>query len=536
MGKSRMWRQSPEYMSPIPHPPSPQPSSAFEGFFDVDTPPSRPLSEAFISGTSTPTGAMGSRPPTLTEILLDVSQPPWTLSAFMAYLSQNHCMETLEFTLDAQRYSAFYTELMLDAESRCRDNDDRVCSLWEKLMQVYIIPCAPREVNIPAHVRDHLLSLPCGPSPPHPSQLDEAGRIIYELMNDSLLVPFLESVAPVQLDGPSDDSTSPRFAPHNRMSGPVRSSTSMQGLESESYSYDSDCNSPPTMEPMTPPTTPPTSEWTFNNSSPGSLQRAVAAHNKGWKKMGAKLQAASSPVSPTNQAKRTSDASHDISDSESLYHGRQSHGHLTLEDELTNSDLGQEGEQWDGATAKSTNKGTGQSLSLVKKSIRVRTRMLVDKTVEPVAAYYHPIRTFSVNSLKDLSPIVTSSHRGSLMASQPAQEMEVDAEEQSRLWMGPREFTDFSHYLPNPSASCESMTTSATTVDSQGSSPPSLEAAQDDVYGWEAELDRRECEDADACDIIALTYRRANGTRSNLLHRVFTAVSANSPSKSDSFN
>jgi len=163
--------------------------------------------------------------------------------------------------------------------------------------------------------------------------------------------------------------------------------------------------------------------------------------------------------------------------------------------------------------------------------------MLLDKTVDPVAAYYHPILTFSVNSLKDLSPIVTSSHRSSVMASQPAQDMEIDAEEQSRLWMGPREFTDFSHYLPNPSASCESMTTSATTVDSQGSSPPPMEAAQDDVYGWEAELDRRECQDADACDTIALTYRRANGTRSKLLQRVFTAVSAgNSPSKSDSFN
>ncbi|KAH8735337.1 RGS domain-containing protein [Ilyonectria robusta] len=445
MGKSRMWRQSPECVSHIAHPPSPQPSSAFEGFFDVDTPPSRPLSEAFISGTSTPTGAMGSRPPTLTEILLDVSSPPWTLSAFMAYLSQNHCMETLEFTLDAQRYSAFYNELMIQPTSRCVDSDDRVCSLWEKLMQVYIIPCAPREVNIPAHVRDHLLSLPCGPSPPHPSQLDEAGRIIYELMNDSLLVPFLESVAPMQLDGPSDESArSPRFASHNRMSGPIRSTTSMQGLESDSLTDDSDCNSPPAMEPMTPPTTPPTSEWTFNNPSPGSLQR----------------------------------------------------------DGLTrHSDLGQDGEHRDGTTAKYTAKRNRQSMSLVKKSIRVRTRMLVDKAVEPVA----------------------------IMASQPAQEMEVDFEEQSRLWVGSHNFSDFSHYLPNPSASCESMITSATTIDSQCSCPASQDASPDDTYGWEAELDRRaNQEEDDECETIALTYRRANGSKTNLLQRVFKAVSSSS--------
>ncbi|CAM1509225.1 Fc.00g029640.m01.CDS01 [Cosmosporella sp. VM-42] len=269
---------------------SPRPSSAFEDFFDVESPPSRPISQAFVSGSSTPAGPMGARPPSLHEILLDVSSPPWTLSAFMAYLSQNHCMESLEFTLDSQRYADFYNELIVDNPKRTRDTDDRVCSLWEKLMQVYIIPCAPREVNIPAHVRDHLLNLPCGPSPPHFTQLDQAGRIIYELMNDSLLVPFLESVSLMQLDSAVDDHVrSPRFASHSRMGAPVRSTTSMQTIDSECLTDDSDCNSPPAMEPMTPPTTPPTSEWTFNNSSPGGFHRAVAAHNKGWKKMGAKL-------------------------------------------------------------------------------------------------------------------------------------------------------------------------------------------------------------------------------------------------------
>lgn len=267
---------------------SPRPASAFEDFFDVELPPSRPVSEAYMSGNSTPAGAFGARPPSLTDILLDVASPPWTLSAFMAYLSQNHCMETLEFTLDSQRYTTFYNELILDNSSRTRDNDDRVCSLWEKLMQVYVISCAPREVNLPASVRDHLLSLPCGPAPPHPSQLDEAGRIIYELMNDSLLVPFLQSVSPPHLDH-DDHIRSPRFAPHSKMGGPIRSTTSMQTLESESLTDDSDCNSPPAMEPMTPPTTPPTSEWAFNNHHHGGFHRAVVAHNKGWKKVGAKL-------------------------------------------------------------------------------------------------------------------------------------------------------------------------------------------------------------------------------------------------------
>lgn len=291
MGVSRSRRQSLECHGCHIPPPSPQPSSAFEDIFDVDSPVSRPVSEAFMSGTSTPNGTIGSRPPSLTEILLDVASPPWTLSAFMAYLSQNHCMESLEFTLDSQRYAAFYNEMITNNSNRAQETNDRVCILWEKLMQVYIIPCAPREVNLPARIRDQLLGLPCGPIPPHPAQLDEAGRILYELMNDSLLLPFLQSVAPMQLDGPVDEHGrgSRRSSNSNtRMGAPVRSMNSMHHTDPESLTDDSDCNSTPGMEPMTPPTTPPTSEWAFT-TSPGGLQRAVAAHNKGWKKMGAKL-------------------------------------------------------------------------------------------------------------------------------------------------------------------------------------------------------------------------------------------------------
>jgi hypothetical protein len=110
-------------------------------------------------------------------------------------------------------------------------------------------------------------------------------------MNDSLLLPFLQSVAHMQLDGTAEDHGrgSRRSSNSNtRMGAPVRSMNSVHHTESDSMTDDSDCNSTPGMEPMTPPTTPPTSEWTFT-TSPGGLQRAVAAHNKGWKKMGAKL-------------------------------------------------------------------------------------------------------------------------------------------------------------------------------------------------------------------------------------------------------
>lgn len=290
MVKSRLRQRSPVSVCHSPQELSPRPSSAFDDLFDITIPSSRPTSDLFTCGTNTSSCAMVHTPPTLTEILLDVASPPWTLSAFMAYLSQNHCMETLEFTLDSQRYAAIYNELIVDAQTQAPDANERVCSLWEKMIQVYIIPCAPREVNIPARVRDRLLSITSGPSPPHPSELDEAGRIVFELMNDSLLVPFLQSVCPMQLEGSADaHARSPRFLPHLSVHQAGGSVHVTQTHESEGLTDDSDGNSPPTTEPMTPPTTPPTAEWSFGASSPGGFQRAVAAHNKGWKKMGAKL-------------------------------------------------------------------------------------------------------------------------------------------------------------------------------------------------------------------------------------------------------
>ncbi|KAM0444263.1 hypothetical protein ACHAPV_010226 [Trichoderma viride] len=222
---------------------------------------------------------MTGHPPTLNEILLDTAPPPWTLTAFMAYLSQNHCMETLEFTLDSQRYTAFYDQFFSSAATASDENREKVCAWWEKLMQIYIVPCAPREVNIPAQVRDCLLRVPYGPNPPHPSELAEAGRIIYELMNDSLLVPFLQSVAAPMPDSHHDFHFGSPKASSDR--------TASSGTDLDVLTVESDPNSPVT-EPMTPPTTPPTSEWTFN-TSPGGFHRAVAAHNKGWKKVGAKL-------------------------------------------------------------------------------------------------------------------------------------------------------------------------------------------------------------------------------------------------------
>jgi hypothetical protein len=313
--------------------------------------PSRPLS------VSIPAGPYCPRRPTLQEVLSDAAPPPWTLSAFMAYLSQNHCLETLEFTMDAKRYSKHYRD-MVDRDphtpvSPQSQECEYVRMLWQKLLDAYITPNGPREVNLPSNVRDRLLSLPNTYTPPDPAELEPAVKIIYELMDESVLVPFLNSVAPSR--GPqtytspwtSDENMaddymaaslderslspaqtrskrdgSPPTSRHDIVSqsytgpsqrhsqqshltaalgrsGITRLSTYISGSSGTSSaeapdnltddSTDSPSPSGSAMEPMTPPNTPPTSNAGFQDISPGTSPNHSRAEGSGWKKMGAKL-------------------------------------------------------------------------------------------------------------------------------------------------------------------------------------------------------------------------------------------------------
>ena len=316
-----------------------------EGFMSSgDQAPSRPASLSF-SGPYCP------RRPTLQEVLANTAPTPWTLSAFTAYLSQNHCLETLEFTMDAQRYKMHYDTLM-DAHSqlsssRADEEADYVRMLWQKLLDAYIIPNGPREVNLPGSVRDRLLSLPYKTTVPDPAELDPAAKIIFELMDESVLVPFLNTVAPIRapeslslwgsdemgdsymatsmdvrswspprtrvqrddsppLSGSGSDALSPPRGVSPRAShqshlgrpGPSRLSTLVSSTSATSSaeafesmtddSTDSPSPSSSALEPMTPPNTPPTSHVNFKTSSPDS-SRTVRAESSGWKKMSAKF-------------------------------------------------------------------------------------------------------------------------------------------------------------------------------------------------------------------------------------------------------
>lgn len=315
MPRSRKRGRTAFYLTPSPSPRqlSPQPSTT--AFQDTRPPPamssSRPTSLAYLSSVIT-------RPPTLHEILSDAAPAPWTRAAFTAFLSQNHCLETLEFTMDAAHYASAYAEIMPGNTDNPRDGNDYLCSLWQKIINAYIIPSTetPRELNLPSSVRDRLLGLGARGIAPHPSELDEAVRIVYELMNDSVLGHFLDSVSVPQYDEPVADEglqgrrsrsklRMPRDSASSTSEEPSRSPkanflplfgmhrsdhTASSSVDTSESSTPEDTWSPVSAreEPMTPPTTPPTSDWGFG-TSPGTLQRAITAHNTGWKKMGQKL-------------------------------------------------------------------------------------------------------------------------------------------------------------------------------------------------------------------------------------------------------
>ena len=288
---------------------------------DLDS--SRTMSDTSSNTDTQSVGPYCPQRPSLTDVLSNSASPPWTLSAFTAYLSHNHCLENLEFTMDAERYRERYDVLAAQMAGMPMTRDYEECEylrmLWQRLLNAYIVPDGPREINIPSQVRDDLLAFPNHSSPPRPEVLDAAVKIIYDLMEESVLVSFLNevpSVRGIKSHGDqwteSDDNlrssstsskerksrrsrsrsnTSPTstldfaFTPRAASRHPAASSKSgrarapshlSNGSGDASLTDDSASATSPGREPMTPPTTPPSSD--IGGSSPKS-------RNETWKKM-----------------------------------------------------------------------------------------------------------------------------------------------------------------------------------------------------------------------------------------------------------
>jgi hypothetical protein len=161
--------------------------------------PTRPISLAVPrdhGGTLSPGGR-----PTLDDVLNNRAPQPFTLSAYMAFLSQQHCLETLAFTLDAKKYREKYDAacahmagMPLNYES---DEGYELQQEWTRILEIYIKPGAPQEINLPSEERDDLLDWPYGVKPPPPEALDPSVKRMYDLMSDSIFIPFCNSLRPM---------------------------------------------------------------------------------------------------------------------------------------------------------------------------------------------------------------------------------------------------------------------------------------------------------------------------------------------------
>lgn len=133
--------------------------------------------------------------------------------------------------MDASRYRKRYETINAPHTplTPTTEGCENVRMLWQKLMDAYIMPNGPREVNLPSNVRDELLSMPNDFLPPSPDCLSPAVKIIFELMDESVLVPFLNSVAssrgPQSCTNPWDDSLDQNMGAsyEGRGTSPVRS-------------------------------------------------------------------------------------------------------------------------------------------------------------------------------------------------------------------------------------------------------------------------------------------------------------------------
>lgn len=126
------------------------------------------------------------RAPKLCDVLMNKSSAPYTRSSFEAYLAQNYCSEVLDFTTDVFSYQKDYKDLIFTlAPPQPSHNSAMIWEQWESIINMYIKPNAPREINVPADTRNHLLSIipTAGTMPPSPDYLEPAYKLMLELMN-----------------------------------------------------------------------------------------------------------------------------------------------------------------------------------------------------------------------------------------------------------------------------------------------------------------------------------------------------------------
>jgi len=204
-----------------------------------------------------------TRKPTLGDILNNETSYPYSLDDFATFLDQTYCLENLEFYLAVRRYTYyaynFYnysssplssigsieSDSILDSPSLLSVVDPALTYYYDdaslrgdapahldflkqklhELITTFILPNSPKEVNIPAEIRDDLLTNVFQYSNYHPSIFDQVKDHIYELMESSSFTQFLIEAGNVELRMSSESESGQEDSDHSSVSGSKGAST-----------------------------------------------------------------------------------------------------------------------------------------------------------------------------------------------------------------------------------------------------------------------------------------------------------------------
>ncbi|PKX96355.1 regulator of G-protein signaling domain-containing protein [Aspergillus novofumigatus IBT 16806] len=160
--------------------------------------------------------------PRLDDILNDVAPFPYTLGAFIAFLSEHQCLETVEFLLETERYRRIYHWLEHKTETCEVARKAHLSGLWNRLIKQYIRPHGEREINIPCDIRQQLMQQfhKHGDDPPPPEILDRVVNNVKELLRGSILIPFLRRSSATARVQPLSMPCLNDCLPEEAMSGP----------------------------------------------------------------------------------------------------------------------------------------------------------------------------------------------------------------------------------------------------------------------------------------------------------------------------
>jgi hypothetical protein len=138
---------------------------------------------------------------TLADILSHSSEHPYTFEAFVDFLARNHCLETLEFISEVKHYRESYNLSLARFSVLGKDpfdqEDSYVFREWQHVKYTYIVPNAPREINIPGWMRDTLMEIAPAVSCPPPILLEPVLHYAYEMLAKDAVLPFIRSLADI---------------------------------------------------------------------------------------------------------------------------------------------------------------------------------------------------------------------------------------------------------------------------------------------------------------------------------------------------